>query len=705
MTNIKIRLIHSARSETLTAALVAVAAFALYAAAFILSFPYFGRVVGILAIFPVFVLIRSAGLAGGTFGGLAVFPIDTALYAALGYGDPFLSPTRLASWGIVMGFGLLFGFIEEMECVRRRQERAFTRAFQAVEEGIWDVDLRRDLVSVSPGWYRTAGYSGPGAIATMNDLKARLHPEETELVEDEIERLRDGVTESASFEYRLRGEDGRWRWLHTKGRIAAKDRTGKPTRLVGVSCDMTERKNHEELLVFQAYHDQLTRLPNRKAFFERAVEILAAAERSLHERTRSFVILDIDNFKHVNDSLGHRVGDLLLRAVAERLQRLVRRSDFIFHLGSNSFMTVLSHTTIDTDAALFVEKVIASFAEAFNVEGFQVYVGISAGITIYPRDGTDPLTLIRNAESALYEAKHDRNTYRFYSADIQAKASVRLGLLSNLRKTIDSGGFTLEYQKIMNLDGSVESLEALIRWTRGDTGEAVPPMDFIPIAEESGLIIPIGHQVMDMALADLARLAASGVGAPVFAVNVSAKQIRDRTFTAFLRAALERTGAPARLLRVEITESCLLEMTDEVLTRLRSIRELGVSVSLDDFGTGYSSLAYLRELPIDEMKIDRLFVSDLPDGKAEAIVMAIMDLARGLGKRVVAEGVATAEAFDCLVKLGCDRFQGEYFSAPAPLSEIIKPAPPAGPEIAGHAATETDREGSGESGRGNGIGA
>ncbi len=671
----RIAFLRLARNASLADLVVAGAALVVYAAAFFVSFPFFGRVVGVLAVFPIFALVRVAGLPGGIAGGVAVFVLDTVLYALLGYGESFLSAARLTSWGAVTGLGLVFGFLEEVESARRRGEREFARALENSGEGVWVLDVKRNRLSVSPGWFKVAGCDPAVGISTLDGFASRLHPDESPRVLDEFERLRSGASRDAAFEYRVRGEDGSWRWLHTRGCVAALGLDGAPARLVGVSCDMTERKNHEDQLVFQAYHDQLTRLPNRKAFFERAVEMLASADRSVTERTRSFVLLDLDDFKHVNDSMGHKVGDLCLRAAAERLQRATRRSDFLFHLGANAFMVVLSRTAAETDAAVFADKTIAAFAEPFAVEGFQIYVGLSAGIALYPRDGLDPLTLIRKAESALREAKRERNAYRFFSPEIQERAKRRVDLLSSLRKAVAESDFTLAYQPIQTADGRIESLEALIRWKRRDTGDAVPPGEFIPLAEESGLIVRIGRFVLDRALADLVRLSALP-DPPSVAVNVSARQLRDRTFVAGLRTALERSGADPRRLRLEITESSFLEATDEIAGRLRAIRELGVTVSLDDFGTGYSSLAYLRDLPIDEMKIDRLFVRDLPDPKARAIVVAVLDLARGLGKRVVAEGVASAEARDCLARLGCERFQGEFLSPPRPIEDLLPASTP-----------------------------
>jgi len=425
--------------------------------------------------------------------------------------------------------------------------------------------------------------------------------------------------------------------------------------------DVTERQQAEAKIMHMARHDALTNLPNRLLFREKMEQAL--------ERGEQFAVLfiDLDRFKGVNDTLGHPVGDALLCAVTKRLQMAVRGADTVARLGGDEF-ALIQIGARPTDAKELASRIIESISESFDVLGHQVVIGASLGIAMAPTDGTEPDLLLRNADMALYRAKGEgRGTYHFFQPEMDAQMQARRSLELDLRKALTNGEFEIHYQPLIDLaSDKISGFEALVRWNHPERG-IIGPDDFIPVAEEIGLIVPIGEWVLKQACKD----AAAWPGKLTVAVNLSAVQFRHPALALSVVSALGASGlAPARL-ELEITETVLLQDNRTVLDVLHQIRELGVRISMDDFGTGYSSLSYLRSFPFDKIKIDRSFIRELgKENDCVAIIRAVTRLGRSLGMITTAEGVETAEQLKILREEGCTQVQGYLFSAPKPATEI-----------------------------------
>ena len=472
--------------------------------------------------------------------------------------------------------------------------------------------------------------------------------------------------------FEIEGLKGARRWLETHA-VPMTTRGGEVV-LLGVTRDITDRKRAEDRLVYLAHHDELTGLANRTLFNDRLQRAMIEAER--HERLVAAVFMDLDRFKNVNDTLGHVAGDQLLKAVAERLLGIVRRGDTVARLSGDEFTIVLSDMAHVDDAARVAQKILDVFALPFHIDGRDLFVGASIGITIFPFDTRDVETMLSNADIAMYRAKEaGRDNFQFYAAEMTTQAFERLGLEGDLRMAIERGQFLLHYQPIVGVaNGNIIGVEALIRWQH-DTLGMVMPMQFIPIAEETGLIVPIGEWVLRAACAQLAQWQAIGYPQLRLSVNLSVRQFRDKNLSYAVTSALRTAGVQARCLDLEITES-ILAQGQGALDTLLELSGLGIEFSIDDFGTGYSSLSYLKRFPIDTLKIDKSFVHDIP-GNADdaAIAIAIMAMAHSLGMQVVAEGVETQEQRQFLQTQGCDAMQGYYFSKPLTpegLTRILK---------------------------------
>jgi diguanylate cyclase (GGDEF)-like protein/PAS domain S-box-containing protein len=432
--------------------------------------------------------------------------------------------------------------------------------------------------------------------------------------------------------------------------------------------DITERKQAEARIAHMAHHDALTDLPNRVLFRQRMAEALAK-----HTRTGNCVgtlCLDLDNFKLVNDTLGHPIGDRLLEAVAERIAGVVRKGDTAARLGGDEFAILVPDVKAPDELAILAQRLIDAVGEPYLIEGHAVTIGTTIGIAVAPGDGDGADRLLRNADLALYRGKADgKCTYRFFEAEMNARAQIRRELEVDLRSALAEQILEVHYQPLVDLaTGNIVGFEALLRWPHPRRG-MIAPSEFIPLAEESSLIIPLGNFVLRRACAD----AAKWPDHVKLAVNLSPLQLRVGNIFETVRSALNESGLKPNRLDLEITESVLLDRTDQVIAHLHALRALGVRISMDDFGTGYSSLSYLRSFPFDKIKIDRSFVHDL-DGNPQtlAIVRAILGLAAGLDIKVVAEGIETQNDLACLASEGCKEGQGFYFSAARPQDEVLK---------------------------------
>lgn len=465
-----------------------------------------------------------------------------------------------------------------------------------------------------------------------------------------------------------RGDSAYWERLRLG---AVHDEKGRATHLL-LSCeDITEQRSQMEKITYQAHYDLLTGLPNRVLANDRLIQAVSRARRDGGKVGAMY--LDLDNFKEVNDTLGHATGDALLRQVAQRLAGAVRGEDVVARLGGDEFLIVAGGLTHGDEAAAVAEKVIAAFVEPFTVDERELTTSPSIGIAIYPDDGTDPMVLMRNADLAMYEAKDSgRNMYRFYNRSIHDLSLQRLEIGRCLRGALERQELHVVYHPLVRADsGCIIGAEALLRWSSPELGE-VQPSTFIPVAEQNGLIVDLGRWVLREACATLARWRLQQENF-VMAVNVSPRQFRSSGFVAMVRECLGEFGVPAHQLEIEITEGLLLRNQGEVRAILDELHGLGVRLSMDDFGTGYSSLSYLREFPFHTVKIDRSFINDVSEDRSDrALVIAAVRMAQALGLQIIAEGVETDEQWSFLMAQDCDILQGFRFGQPVTESSFGK---------------------------------
>ncbi|MGH8633524.1 MAG: putative bifunctional diguanylate cyclase/phosphodiesterase, partial [Burkholderiales bacterium] len=440
----------------------------------------------------------------------------------------------------------------------------------------------------------------------------------------------------------------------------------------GTGRDITEQKRAEEQIRHMAHYDALTELPNRMLLHDRIGQAIAQSQRD--QEVLAILFIDLDRFKTVNDSLGHAVGDHLLKTVAGLLESCTRGSDTIARIGGDEFVVLLGGLKEPEDARHVAQKVLDALAEPVVVDGHELRITPSVGICAYPHDGEDVETLMRNADTAMYYAKQmGRNNYQFFTQAMNDAAQQRLVIENDLRHAVERNEFLLHYQPQLDLkSGAIIGFEALVRWRHPQRG-MVPPSDFIAAAEESGLIGPLGEWVLRQACTEARAWRDAGHPELQVSVNCSAQQFQREGFVETVDLILSGTGLPASCLELEITESVIVQRSEEVIARLAALDTMGVRISIDDFGTGYSSLSYLKRFAIHQLKIDQSFVRDISsDPDDAAIVSAIIAISHSLGLKVVAEGVETAEQLAFLRSLGCDGAQGYYFSRPVPADEFAR---------------------------------
>ncbi|MGH1571997.1 bifunctional diguanylate cyclase/phosphodiesterase [Methylobacterium sp. P31] len=547
--------------------------------------------------------------------------------------------------------------IRASEARLRLSEERLALAIESGEDGIWDWDLRSDEVWVSDHWMRRLSREGCQRIA-MRTFERFVDPQDRTRVAVALREHVKGLTPSFICEHRILCLNGGHLWVLTRGRVVERDARGRAVRMVGTQIDISRRKEAEARVEHLAYHDALTGLPNRLLFRERLDRAIHGAEAA--PCSYAVTVCDLDGFKAVNDTFGHVVGDRLLCAVAERIRSVLSDADTAARLGGDEFALVLGGLDGEPSARRMAERIINTVSEPIEIDGTQVEVGVSLGLAMVQEGQTDADEVFRRADAALYGAKAaGRGTYRLFQPGAHARAAERSSLALDIKEAIRRGDFSLVYQPVIDVTtNAVVSFEALMRWHHPERG-SISPADFIPAAEETGLIVQLGT----WALAEACRETRRWPDSIRVAVNVSPVQIRDGLEEAVM-LALAGAGLDSRRLTLEVTESVLMRDADDALARLHRLRGLGIEVALDDFGTGFSSLGYLRRFPFDKIKLDRAFIRDIADPEAAAIVRAVTDLSRRLGKRVVVEGVETAEQLERVRQEGCAEVQGFLFSRP-----------------------------------------
>jgi diguanylate cyclase (GGDEF)-like protein/PAS domain S-box-containing protein len=540
--------------------------------------------------------------------------------------------------------------------------RLYANAFDNSGEAMLITDRANRILNVNAAFTRQTGYAlaevagkDPKILACGRTPPATLREMWSE--------LRDrGFWQGELWDRKKSGEVyPKWTSIS-----AIRDEEGEVTFYLASYSDISERKANEARIDYLAHHDALTGLINRYNLENRLGQVLLSAQR---DRLRTAVLfIDMDRFKAINDTLGHHVGDQLLIEVARRLREAVRESDIVARLGGDEFVVVLTALTGDMDAAPVADKILRALSDPYAIEGAVLHSSPSIGVAIAPHDGRDGASLMKNADTAMYHAKASgRNNAQFFTAALNAAASERLALENDLRQAMQEGLLCLHYQpQVRAADGRCFGVEALVRWHHAERGD-VSPLQFIPIAEESGLIDILGTWVLDEACRQLSAWRQAGIGGQRMAVNLSAHQLRAKNLVRRVADALERHGLKGEDLELEITESAAMENPERAIDQLHALRALGVQLAIDDFGTGYSSLAYLKRLPIQVLKLDRSFVRDIEIDQSDAdISAASLALAHNLGLKVIAEGVETAGQRDFLVRHGCDYLQGYLYSRPLP---------------------------------------
>ncbi|PIE32623.1 diguanylate cyclase [candidate division KSB3 bacterium] len=464
-------------------------------------------------------------------------------------------------------------------------------------------------------------------------------------------------------------KDGRWVDVSISG-AGFFDKQGGLQGSVITIQDITSRKKSEEEIRFIAYHDTLTGLPNRKAFYMQLEgELKESPHYVQHDRrgkgTRcALLFLDLNKFKNVNDTLGHDIGDELLKIVTDRLCSSVRKSDLVFRLSGDEFTILLNDLSNDRDIVKVVEKIQEVIAEPYHVKNHELYVTVSIGISMYPDDGEDVETLVKNADMAMYAAKEESEGYRFFTEAMNQKALERMRLESSLRTALQNRQFVVYYQPLVKGDSQIAGVEALLRWHHPEFG-VVSPAKFIPLAEETGSIISIGKWVLFTACRQVKKWIDMGYSRFYVSVNLSARQFKEPDLVETIEHVLDDVGLPPECLKLEVTESGIMEDPEQAVVKMTLLRKRGIYFSIDDFGTGYSSLSYLKRFPIDILKIDRSFVMDAPTNEGDReIIKTIISMARNLNLNTVAEGVETQEQQDFLTSQGCHMMQGYYFGRP-----------------------------------------
>lgn len=561
------------------------------------------------------------------------------------------------------------GFIQDITERRKTElslvaaEKRFRSIFENAVEGIFQTTPTGQYLVVNPALANIYGYDSPDDLThALNNIEQQLYVSPQRRQEFVEAMQKDGhVKDFESLVYR---KDKSTIWISENARAVFDDHH-QLLYYEGTVEDITERKNYAQKMEYQATHDSLTGLPNRYLLNDRLQHCMNFADRYQSKIAVAFV--DLDQFKFVNDSMGHEVGDALLVVMAERLQKCVREVDTVVRLGGDEFVIILTNIHEMSDINISMQRVLESVGQPCKLNDMDFVVTCSIGISIYPKDGKKPNTLLKNADSALYKAKHaGRNNMQIYTKELNHALTDRVKTEYQLRVAIEQNEFKLFYQPKVDLaTGKVCGAEALIRWCPPDQ-PMVSPLKFIPIAEETGLIEQIGNWVLVTACKKIHELKALyGISMPI-SVNVSPRQFRQSSFLQTVKNVLQVTDIDPSCLELEITENCLIEDTSRFIELLHGLRSLGIQLSIDDFGTGYSSMAYLKNFPIHTLKIDKAFVSHLDDETNTAILSAMVALGKSLKLKVVAEGVETDAEQAFVKKIGCDMMQGYFFSKPLP---------------------------------------
>ncbi|MDP3845146.1 MAG: EAL domain-containing protein [Pseudomonas sp.] len=534
--------------------------------------------------------------------------------------------------------------------------------------GSWEWDIAADQITWSEEIYRIFALAKHELEESYQGFLRHVHAEDQHLVAAAVQKSL-GQGSAYSVEHRIIRPNGTERTVHGQGEVTL-DQEGQALTIHGTLQDITERKQAEAQIMYLANFDALTQLPNRNLLNDRVAQAISLARRM--DQQLAMLCLDLDGFKFINDSFGHAIGDALLKQVATKLQACIRECDTLARVGGDEFVVIIQDLEHDDLAANMAQKILTLLSQPFTVNGHVLHVTTSIGVSVYPGDGVTNDALFKNADTALYSAKaKGRNCIQYYAQEMSRRAEQRMALENTLRMAIERQEFEVYYQPKVDLrSGQLRSVEALVRWHCPGVG-LVAPDQFIPLAEELGLIIPIGEWVLRAACAQTKKWHEMGYPWLSVAVNLSARQFLHTNIPELIRQVLTDTGLSAKYLEIELTESLLMNDGDATLKALVKIKDIGVSLALDDFGTGYSSLAYLKRFPFDTLKIDRSFIQDITNNAdSAALTKSIIFMANALNLKTVAEGVETEGQLAFLINNQCDAMQGYYFSRPVPSAAL-----------------------------------
>jgi diguanylate cyclase (GGDEF)-like protein/PAS domain S-box-containing protein len=553
---------------------------------------------------------------------------------------------------------------QALETLAASEER-YSLVARSANDGLWDWNLQTNEIHFCPRWKAMLGYEEDEVGPHVDEWFTRVHPEDFEQFHAEIVAHLLGLTPQFQNEHRLRGKDGEYRWVMSRG-LAVWDSNGNIYRMAGAITDINRQKDAENQLLHNTFHDLLTGLPNRGLFMHKLRRLI---DRSKHREDYLFAVLliDLDRFKIISDSLGHQTGDQLLASVARRLEATLRPGDLAARLGSDEFAVILDNLKQIADATHLAGKIQSELAAPFEINDQELFLTASIGIALNLSIEDRPEDMLRNADTALNRAKEQGSAgLELFDVGMHAEAVEMLQLETDIRRALARNEFRVHYQPIISVeDWRIAGFEALLRWQHPQIG-FIPPLQFIPVAEETGLIIPIGLWVLRQSCQQLKEWQRDFPFEPplTMSVNLSGKQFSQPDLIERISEILDEAGIEARSLKIEITESAIIENIEVATMTLKRLKELGIKVSLDDFGTGYSSLSYLHRFPIDTLKIDRSFVTRMSLPKNAEIIRTIVSLASNLGMDVVAEGVETGEQVIQLSGLNCEYVQGYLISRP-----------------------------------------
>ncbi|TSI09077.1 bifunctional diguanylate cyclase/phosphodiesterase [Lysinibacillus sp. BW-2-10] len=545
-----------------------------------------------------------------------------------------------------------------------------TKIFDNIYEGVMITDENKKIIMVNPAFEIVTGYKRDEVVGkSPNILQSGVHDRSFYL--DMWESIRSKGTWQGEIWNRRKTGETYPEWLTI---IEIKDDQGKIINYCGIFTDLSERKNVENELKKRALTDSLTEVNNRFAYLEKMNTLLESSSKTSDAVQHAVFFLDLDRFKQVNDTLGHSIGDLLLVEIAKRIKRLLTSKDIVARYGGDEFVITLTNIHHPREAAKFAEKVIREVEKPVIIEHQELFVSTSIGISIYPHDGNTTEELLNRADKAMYFSKENgRNGFSFYFEELNIDNERVITLDTEIRKAIENRDFTLYYQPKVNIEqNKIVGLEALVRWKNDKLG-FVSPGEFIPYAEESGLIIPISEIILEKACEDLVLLRAVGYSKLTIAINISSIHFQQTNFLESIQKILEKENTSAQNFEIEVTERTVMNSDEETIRKLVRLKQLGFKLAIDDFGTGYSSLSYLVRFPLDYLKIDSSFIQHIVtlDDK-QAVVDAIIQMAHRLNMEVIAEGVESVQQLNLLRKMGCDYIQGYYYSRPVPMDELIE---------------------------------